>query len=57
MPMPKKSICPCRMLGTCTKTCVLGPYCGDGRIQPNNNEQCDDKTAGCGSDCHIIVVQ
>jgi hypothetical protein len=42
--------------GTCTKSCTPGPYCGDGRIQTVDGEQCDD-TQGCSAMCKTIVVQ
>ncbi len=43
-------------VGTCTKSCVLGPYCGDGRIQTANGEQCDG-TSGCTNMCKTAIVQ
>lgn len=37
--------------GLCTNLCTLAPYCGDGRV--NGNEQCDGQV-GCSPQCTII---
>src|SRR5690606_28762053 len=41
----------------CTTTCRRAPYCGDGRIQPEFDEECDGG-AGCDSrTCKRVVVE
>jgi cysteine-rich repeat protein len=48
--------------GGCTTACALGPYCGDGYIDPDFGEECDDGSnlgsyahpTGCGPGCHKI---
>ncbi|MBN2803434.1 MAG: DUF4215 domain-containing protein [Deltaproteobacteria bacterium] len=37
--------------GECAEGCVLGEYCGDGVIQTENNETCDDGNYISGDDC------
>jgi cysteine-rich repeat protein len=41
--------------GGCTKTCKLGPRCGDGVVQADKGETCDDGNTtngdGCSSAC------
>ena len=39
-----------------TKTCALGPYCGDGRIETIYGEQYDG-TLGCNRMCRVIMVR
>jgi fibro-slime domain-containing protein len=45
--------------GGCTTQCVYGPYCGDGKVDTAQGEECDDgvnlstygNTAGCSPGC------
>jgi cysteine-rich repeat protein len=46
--------------GSCSPSCTLGPYCGDGIVQ-SDHEQCDDgindgRYRGCNPDCTISPV-
>jgi cysteine-rich repeat protein len=36
--------------GQCSKGCVLGPHCGDGKVQPAY-EECDDGNNVAGDGC------
>jgi cysteine-rich repeat protein len=36
--------------GQCSKGCVLGPHCGDGKVQPGY-EDCDDGNNVAGDGC------
>lgn len=38
----------------CTTTCRRAPYCGDGRIQTEFDEECDS-TPGCTSECRRVI--
>ncbi len=48
--------------GGCTTSCTLAPYCGDGHVDTQFGEDCDDTvnqtqyghTAGCGPGCHTV---
>ena len=48
--------------GGCTSKCTLGPYCGDGILDAQFNEECDDGVnlasysdpAGCGPGCRKV---
>ena len=48
--------------GGCTTLCTLGPYCGDGNLDGNAGEECDDgvnltnygQTKGCGPGCRMV---
>jgi fibro-slime domain-containing protein len=42
--------------GGCNPDCTLAPYCGDGKVDPGN-EECEPSMAGCGADCKKIVVK
>ncbi|MBX3189715.1 MAG: DUF4215 domain-containing protein [Labilithrix sp.] len=46
--------------GKCAPGCVFGPRCGDGQIQAEHGEQCDDGNLvdgdGCSSKCKVDVV-
>ena len=46
--------------GKCTSTCTLGPRCGDGIIQADQGETCDDGNLvngdGCSSTCKTEVA-
>ncbi len=49
--------------GGCTTTCTLGPYCGDGKLDAQFDEQCDDgvnlatysQPHGCGLGCRTVA--
>jgi cysteine-rich repeat protein len=40
--------------------CRLGPHCGDGIVQMDAGEQCDDGNHvngdGCNADCKITII-
>jgi fibro-slime domain-containing protein len=48
--------------GGCTTQCTLGPYCGDGDVDAQFGEECDDgvnettygQTKGCGPGCRAV---
>jgi fibro-slime domain-containing protein len=48
--------------GGCTTACTLGPYCGDGNVDAEFGEECDDgtnqttygETKGCGPGCRAV---
>ena len=48
--------------GGCTTSCTLAPLCGDGKVDAQFGEQCDDginqttygHTAGCGPGCQTV---
>ncbi len=43
--------------GSCTPDCrARGSYCGDGKVDAQNGEQCDG-TPNCTAACRLIVVQ
>ena len=46
--------------GKCAPGCVLGPRCGDGVVQADQGEQCDDanlvSSDGCSDTCKIDVA-
>ncbi|MBS2013967.1 MAG: DUF4215 domain-containing protein [Deltaproteobacteria bacterium] len=46
--------------GKCAPGCVLGPRCGDGVLQADQGEQCDDgnlvENDGCSSTCKVVAV-
>ena len=43
--------------GKCAADCTLGPRCGDGVVQADQGEQCDDGNLvdgdGCSASCKI----
>ncbi len=43
--------------GGCNANCTLGPYCGDGMLQLQFGESCDDGNGnsgdGCSSSCQV----
>jgi hypothetical protein len=41
--------------GKCTTTCLIAPYCGDGRIQTTFGEKCDG-TPDCNSMCQPAII-
>jgi fibro-slime domain-containing protein len=45
--------------GQCAPGCILGPRCGDGVIQQNAGEQCDDgntnNSDACNNACQVII--
>jgi fibro-slime domain-containing protein len=45
----------------CAAGCVLGPYCGDGVVQADEGEDCDDGNRidndACPASCHILVLE
>jgi len=45
----------------CTSGCLRGPRCGDGTLQKDAGEECDDGNTisgdGCGHDCKIEIIQ
>jgi cysteine-rich repeat protein len=45
--------------GKCAPGCVLGPRCGDGVVQADHGEQCDDANLvsqdGCSDQCKVDV--
>jgi fibro-slime domain-containing protein len=45
--------------GKCSPTCVLGPRCGDGKVDPGTPEQCDDGNTvdndTCSNTCKVII--
>jgi fibro-slime domain-containing protein len=48
--------------GGCTISCTLAPFCGDGKVDGQFGEECDDgynqttygHTQGCGPGCHTV---
>jgi cysteine-rich repeat protein len=47
---------------SCSPDCLtLGPHCGDGIVQAQNGEQCDDANQdpkdGCDNGCQAILLQ
>ena len=48
--------------GGCTTACTLGPYCGDGKVDSNFGEECDDGSnlgtygtaKACGPGCRAV---
>ncbi len=45
--------------GQCAPGCILGPRCGDGVVQPEYGEDCDDGNTNnndaCSNTCHVIL--
>jgi cysteine-rich repeat protein len=45
----------------CAKGCKLGPHCGDGVVQADAGEDCDDRNRkpgdGCDPNCHLEQVR
>jgi cysteine-rich repeat protein len=47
--------------GECAEGCKLGPRCGDGKLQADHGEACDDGNSkngdGCSTSCKNTVVK